>query len=345
MGIRVTQNMMVRNYLRAYNRNLSYVSKSEQRMLGQKYNKASENISDTSRALRVRQNLFDNEVYTTNIRDANARLEAAENNLTSINEILEKAREQIINKAANDPSASARETLATELDNLKDEMVQFMNAQFSDSYLFGGTENGEPPFAVGEDGRLTYHGFAVDDITFDADQQKYIYTNPETGEQLPVPEDGEQYVDIGMGMTMNGDSVNSNSAFKISFSGLEVFGCGKDENGVSQNIFNMLKDAADILRKEPFDREALENVSVAMKDSREDLTLQISGIGTQTQFLETSLDRLDKENLTLTTLQQKLEVTDTAVESMNWKVYTALLNATYQFSSQVLPNTLMDFIR
>ncbi len=345
--MRVTQNSMVRNYLRTMNRNLSRLSKSEQRMLGQKYSKASESISDTSRALRVRQELFQNDLYSTNVRDVQGRLSSAESNLSSINEILQSAREQLIGKGMNDPNATARDTIATELENLRDEILQFANAQFSGSYLFGGTENGEGPFDVNADGRMTYHGYAVDDIRYDETDGKYYYNDPAdpASPSIAIPQNGDQYIDVGLGLTMSGDSVDGKSAFKITFSGLEVLGFGKSADGVSNNVFNMLNDAAALLRDDPLDRDALQSLSKNLEGQNELLNLQISEIGTKTQFLEKAQERIENDVLNLTTLQQKLEVSNTAEESMNWKMYSALMSATYQFSSQVLPMSLMDFIK
>lgn len=344
--MRVTQNSMVRNYLRTVNTNLSRLAKSEERMLGQKYSKASESVADTTRALRVRQTLFDNELYASNIRDVSARLSSAESQMTSISEILVSAREQLMSKGANDTNASVRDTIATEIDSMKDELIQFMNAQFSDSYLFGGTENGEAPFKVGDDGRLTYHGYAVDDIYFDDAQGKYMYQDPNDPAAPPVavPEDRPQFVDVGMGLTMTGNEVDAHSAFQVTFSGLDLFGCGKNQDGVSNNIFNMLTDASKALRAEPYDREASKAIGQNLKSQNERLLMHVSELGTKTQFLETTSSRIEDDNLNLHTLQQKLEVSDIAQESMNWTMYTALMSATYRFGSQVLPNSLMDFL-
>ena len=173
--MRVTQNQMTRTFLRHMNTNLERLSKSEERMTGQKYKKSAENVTDTARAFRVRQELFDNETYTTNIRDADAKLSSAESNLNSINSIMVTAREQIILRGMNDPTKLQRVNLAQELEGNLGEIIQFSNSVFSGRYLFDGSENGVPPFSVGEDGRLAYHDIPVDMVyTNDAGQLCYL---------------------------------------------------------------------------------------------------------------------------------------------------------------------------
>ncbi len=371
--MRVTQNQMTRTFLRHMNTNLERLSKSQDRMTGQKYKKSAENISDTARAYRIRQELYDNELYTTNIRDIDAKLSSAESDLNSINSIMVTAREQIVLRGMNDTNKMQRVNLAQELEGNLNEIIQFANSQFSGRYLFDGSENGEPPFSV-ENGRLAYHHIPVDNIYKNSSGQlcyryqevpdpdnpgqtkkEFVepdsYTNPTPPTapvvEMVIPEDVDQFVDIGAGITMSGNRVEERSAFNLTFSGLEILGYGKTEDGIPKNVYSQLQDAITELQKEngDFDRSHMEDISNTMKDSTEDLRLTVIDIGTKTQFLEKTLEGLENDNENLTKLQQKLEVADTAEESIAWKNYHALMMATYQFGSKVVPTSLMDFLQ
>jgi flagellin-like hook-associated protein FlgL len=373
ISMRVTQNQMTRTFLRHMNTNLERLSKSQDRMTGQKYKKSAENISDTARAYRIRQELYDNELYTTNIRDIDAKLSSAESDLNSINSIMVTAREQIVLRGMNDTNKMQRVNLAQELEGNLNEIIQFANSQFSGRYLFDGSENGEPPFSV-ENGRLAYHHIPVDNIYKNSSGQlcyryqevpdpdnpgqtkkEFVepdsYTNPTPPTapvvEMVIPEDVDQFVDIGAGITMSGNRVEERSAFNLTFSGLEILGYGKTEDGIPKNVYSQLQDAIAELQKEngDFDRSHMEDISNTMKDSTEDLRLTVIDIGTKTQFLEKTLEGLENDNENLTKLQQKLEVADTAEESIAWKNYHALMMATYQFGSKVVPTSLMDFLQ
>ncbi|MBR5486081.1 MAG: hypothetical protein IKV41_06170 [Oscillospiraceae bacterium] len=560
--MRVTQNSLTRNYLRNMNTNLSRLSKTQERMLGAKYSKASENLADTSRAIRVRQNLHDNENYATTIRDAEARLSSAESNITSINDILVTAREQIMLSAANDTDATARDVYAQQIECLRDEILQFANAKYADTFMFGGSENGQAPFsyvqagdqiqgttsflgerteieefrlyieidgipsygvinfasdtpqefvdymnqteffvdnnlrltvnadggydlenptglivedleiiepdtvltpaegnfkiivdgetytmeipaknngrdymqddelidaintkleekfglvdgvpaiqieksekgyttkvngdmivsypdtsnlaasyrkmsadekedavannlqaflgfgtegavnnlktvASAENGMLAYNGIPVDYISYDTKIGSYVYGVDENSMQL-VPENQAQYVDIGLGLVMTGNQVQSASAFKVTFSGLDLLSCGTNEKGEPNNVINILTEAAKLLREEPLDKEKFGSLTDLLKEKTEDLRLNLTDIGTKCTFLDQTATRIEDDIFNLKKLQEKLEVSDTAEESINWQMYTAVMNATYQFGSQVLPVSLMDFIK
>lgn len=349
--MRITQNMMKRSYLRRMSSNLKRYNETMERMTGPKYTKASDNLSDTSRALRVRQTITDNNQYLVNIRDANGRLSAAENNLMSVNDILVTAQEQLLTKALNDPNATSRHVVAKELDGMREEMIQFLNSKFSTAFLFGGTENGKAPFDIGEDGFLTYNGVPVDDIYEDPADGKLYHdaedpANPGAAPvKTPVPESEPAYIDVGLGLIVTQDQVESHSAFQITFSGARILGFGETDDGETKNLYNMLKKASDALRTEPFDRELVSKFSDSIKANTETMMFTVTDIGAKTNFLDKTVERIENDNHNLTLLQQKLEVSDTAEEAMNWKMYSAVMMATYQFGAQVLPMSLMDFIK
>lgn len=346
--MRVTQNMMTRNYLSSLNRNLSNLNSSQEKIYsGRKYQHGSENVSDSARALRVRKQLFDDQVYLDNVRDADSFMASGESNLRSINDILVSARDKI-QKGQSDTYSTQRVDIGKEIEKLKDQVLQFANAQFAGKNLFGGTNSGSAPFTVGADGRLEYNTIPVDDIRQDANGD-YVYdlTNPDgTTSTLPVPMEEELYIDLGLGLQMTGDQVDPRSAFKTSFSGLELFGFGKDPaTGMSNNVFNLLKDATDGLSAGTYDRDTMGVLSDHLKLRTEKLMLNVIDIGTRTNFLEKTTERLENDILNLTQIQQKLEVTDDPTESINWKTYNYAWMATLQFGAQVLPVSLMDFIK
>ena len=196
------------------------------------------------------------------------------------------AREQIILRGMNDPTKLQRVNLAQELEGNLGEIIQFSNSVFSGRYLFDGSENGVPPFSVGKEGRLEYHNIPVDMVyTNDAGQLCYLKkvdpneadsskweiadyygkdengdsikqkfeddiankVDPPTYKEFVIPEDVSQYVDIGNGITMNGNRVEGHTAFELTFSGIRMLGFGKNEDGVPNNVYNQLVDAIEEL--------------------------------------------------------------------------------------------------
>ncbi|MBE6906512.1 MAG: flagellar hook-associated protein 3 [Ruminococcaceae bacterium] len=347
--MRVTQGMLTRSFLKNINTNLSNRAKSQEKIeSGKKFSRSSENLSDAARALKVREELYANKKYLSNIENVQSRLSAAETNLSSINSVLVTAWDKM-QKALTDTSTNERDILAQEVDSLKDEVLQFANSQFSDKYLFGGSNNGSAPFT--EDsatGKILYNGVPVDNIKKDTDGTYYYYKTPadEAGDiKTAVPENSDVYLDIGLGLNMTGSTVDPRSAFKVSFSGLDIFGCGTDsETGLPNNVFSLLSNAVDTMNSQPMDSDQLSQISDFLKTKTQKVLLSITDIGTKTNFLDNSANRLENDILNLTTAQQTLEITDDTSETIQWKMYDYAYKATLQMGSKVLPLSLMDFI-
>lgn len=348
--MRVTQNMLSRNYLKNLNTNLSNLTKSQEKISsGKKFNRSSENVADAARALKVRDQLYTDEQYKSNIENVQNRLSSAESNLSSINSILVSARDKM-QKALTDTSGSVRDILAHEVESLKDEVLQFANAQFSDKYLFGGSNNAGAPFTIDQSsGEVLYNGVPAADIQKNTDGTYYYYksvADKTNDTKTPVPENTDVYLDIGLGLNMNGSTVDPRSAFKVSFSGLDILSYGSDaDTGLPNNVINLLSEAAKTMTQEPMDNDRLSEISDLMQRKADDVMLQVTDIGTKCNFLDKSVERLDNDIFNLKKSQQSLEITDDATESVQWKMYNYAWMASLQYGAKVLPVSLMDFIK
>lgn len=343
--MRITQSMLTRNYLKSLNNNLSNLAKSNNKLTsGRKFTRMSENVSDGSRALKIREQLYKNEQHLINIRDAEAELSSAESNLLSMNDILQKVQEKVIAGLSDTSSNSKREVLAQEVSSLKEQILQFANAQFADKFLFSGSNNATPPFTADADGKLLYNGRPVDDI-YKKDGE-YFYDN--AGVETPIPQNEDVYIDIGLGIQFSGGKVDPTSAFKVSFSGLDVLGFGKNAEGFPNNLYNLLNDIENALKppeKEAYDGDKLGSMLNHLKEQNDMLMTNITDIGTRVGFLEKTGERLDSDIANLTELRSNIEAVDDATESMNMKMYEYAWMVTLQFGSKILPQSLMDFLR
>jgi flagellin-like hook-associated protein FlgL len=215
------------------------------------------------------------------------------------------------------------------MDSLREQIVQFANAEFARGYLFGGTNNAEAPFSVDGDGRLLYNGIDIDSIYRDPADGLCYYDNA-LGDKTLVPENSEVFQDVGIGLTVShGAAVDPRSAYRASFSGLDVLGFGKTTDGVSNNLFNLLKDASDVLRSENFDEDALKAIGDNIEEQRNILMSNIIDIGARSNFLDKTAERIEKDNDNLIALQQKIEVVDIPTETISWKTYTAVMEAIF----------------
>lgn len=350
--MRVTQRAVTRNYLN----NLAMVGKNRNDSLdrmasGRKYKRLSDNVTDSARALTVRDQLRHTEQALDTIRDANGPMASAESNLMDINELMDTARERLVQMMGTDVNEVKPEIVGKEIKALKEQTLQFINAKFSNGYLFAGTDQSGPPFTLNDDNDLLFNGVLVQDIKKDDDGFFTDGTgNPPV--RVPVPQNGDVYVDIGLGIKMTGDSVDPRTAFKTSFSGLEILGYGKDADGDPRNIFEMLDEIEKTLvpadGSKPDIGKMSERIGV-MKgklDKRaEEFLINVTELGTRQSFIETIEDRLTDDHFNLSEMQNSLETVKAEDETIMYGVHVAAYNQMLQMGAQILPPSLMDYLR
>lgn len=345
--MRVTQSMITRNYLKGLNRTLSDRASSNERITsGRRFTKISENVSDGARALKIREQMYKNEQQLVNIRDAQGELSGAESNLKSINEILQTVQEKSLAGISGTASGDKRKILAQEIDNLKDQVLQFANARFADKFLFSGTNNAAAPFTVDASGKLLYNSKPVDEIYKNPVDGKFYIDDPTA---TPIPQNDPIYIDVGLGMKFSGSTVDPKSAFEVSFSGLNVLGFGVDaDSGLPNNLYSILDNISKTLNPTPpaeFDKDAADALHKQLVKQTDVLMENITDVGTRVNFLDKTTERLENDLDNLDKLRAKLEAVDDATETINMKMYEFAWMATLQIGSKLIPQSLMDFIR
>lgn len=358
--MRVTQSSMSRNYLKALTRNLNNLNATTERMqTGLKLRRVSDNTSDASRAYAVREQLYKTETALVNIRDAYGELSSAEGSLMNANGILQLMQEKMIKLANGTYDASQRNVLAIEVENMQKQLIQLGNSQFGNKHLFSGTNNADIPFTLNANGDVTYNGTKIDDmVPYSATlplsanaPTDYAYKdgiamtedplNP--GTFIPVNKNAPIYIDINLGLSLNGAKVDPMTAIKLSVSGTETFGFGRDANGLPNNLMSFAGDVIKALRSD--DVTALRGLIDKSKGVLDGLIMSLTDIGTRTNFLNNSADRFESDIVTLKEVQNNLETSKIEEEATNYKIFERAWQVSLQLGAKVLPISLFDFMR
>lgn len=148
--MRVTNNITTRQFLTNNNRLLTRQIQSENRISTQRrFNRVSEDIVNGNKAMVIRRQLRDLDIYNDNLGSAKAIFNAAETNLTSIaHDNYISVEERLVAATNGTYSQEEFDIFATELDEIADEMVKTLNADFSERQLFGGASNQQTPFRI-----------------------------------------------------------------------------------------------------------------------------------------------------------------------------------------------------
>ena len=339
--MRVTQSSLTRNYIKNLNRNISNLAQSNQRMTSErKFSRVSENTADAARAFNVREQLYKNEQYLVNIRDAEGELASAESNLKSMSSLLQTVEERLLEAMNGTKGPEDREIYAREIESIRDQLLQFANAKYGNKYLFGGTNNATPCMQFDATGKLLFNGVEVDTMITDANGK------PLTAGGDAVPQSKDVYLDMGLGLKVTGGNFDTKSAVKVSTSALEMLGFGSSTvDGVElpNNLISLLDKVVSDLRNN--DVGALGTKLTQVQERSKEFVVALTDLGTRSNFLSQTTERLENDILNLKTTQKNLEAVDIEEEAIYNKSYETAWMITLQLGSKVLPVSIFDFMR
>lgn len=346
--MRVTGRSSSRNYLKYLNKALTDQAAIQERMASKnRFEKVSDDVSSGIQAMKARTELFKAEKNLDNVQSINDMMTSAESALISSEERLSDIYPKILKAVNGTTNESDRKVLAQEIEAMRMEILTNLNTQISGQYLFGGTNNYSAPFTFDDKtGKLKYNGVLVDEIQKREDGT-YFYESQDAGGnkiEVEIPMDKDVYMDVGLGIRMSGPSVDASTAFKISFSGLDIAGWGVDGEGMSDNFLNILGEIHDELVSDNYSSKNVDKLATKLKALSDKFLTNVTDMGSRTQFLSSMEDRLEKNVNTLDNKISRLTATEYDEESIHQATNTAVLNALYRLGSSVIPLSLMDFL-
>ncbi|MGI6040140.1 MAG: hypothetical protein GX257_00930 [Clostridiales bacterium] len=343
--MRITNSSIMRNYLGNLHSSINNLSKSNERLSSmRKYSKSSENTTEASKAFTVRDQLYKNEQYLSNIEYSIDEFSAAETSLLTINSLLQTVQERSIRANTGTIDETGRSVIAKEIENIKGQVLQSINIKFGIRYLFGNSNNEGPPFSVDDEGMLAYNGIRVADMVSDSSTGKLMYKNPAydptdaaSKQYIEVPKNKDVYMDVGLGIKVVGNEVMPSSAIKISSSGIEAIGFGEN------NLYDLLTDIENSLRTG--EMTDIDKKLEALADHKDNILIHVTDLGSRTSYLEKSKERIENEVFNLKVKQRGLEAVDLEYETINNKSLEMAWMINLQLGSQILPASIFDFLR
>ena len=334
--MRVTTNAILRNYKSNLSASMTNLDTARTRvMTGRKFSSAAEDPASALRAALLERKYVRNNDYISTVEDVLSRQDAQEDAAYQISvEAMEMSKKygfEALN--ATNQDAQTRQAYAAAWRGAQQNMLKSLNATYGDQYLFAGADANNQPFELitGKDGKqiLTYRGIDVS-----------------SGDQTILEQMAQEsvYVDIGFGLDDGGGSVSDSNAFDTALSGLKPSGYGVDEQGNPKNMILLAGQIADALEEEPFDAEKYKTLLGGFDSGREALSTQITDLGTKTQFLETTKDRLEDNKINLTTELDQLVNVDyaDAISDFSWAQYA--YNAALKVGTNILSPSFIDFM-
>ena len=145
--MRINSGVMVDNMMRNLQDNMKKLDKLNQQLSsGKKFSKPSENPIGAAESMEIGSVLSKHEQYIDNIGEAKDWMKSSESALKNSGKILQRAREQAVYGANGSLSEGDRIQIATEVGELKKELINVANSKLGDRFLFSGQKTTTKPF-------------------------------------------------------------------------------------------------------------------------------------------------------------------------------------------------------
>ncbi len=161
--MRISTTQIYTQGLKAFGDQQTKLSTLQQQIsTGRKLTKPSDNPAASARVLELEQVVAINEQYQSNISQAKHRLELEDSTLTSVENVMQRIRELVIQGNNGVMSAESRNAIADEIDERYKELVSLSNTTDENGdFLFAGYQNRSEPFTeltIGSIKQIQFNG-------------------------------------------------------------------------------------------------------------------------------------------------------------------------------------------
>lgn len=363
--MRIAQRTISRNYLTYLNNTLSkradILENSED---GLRFRKLSEDVAAGARAMDTQESRYAALQQKNTADELLKEMESAWTSLGTSDSIIQDVLEKMKEAAGVRPTEKL-ETIKKEIGEMKAQYLQQLNAQYGGKYLFGGTNNASPPFTENEDGRLLFNGVEVSKI-YKANGKFYVSQDGQTKDpdnDSVVPQSGAIYLDVGMGLQVGGEGVDPRTAFQVNVIGLEAVGfmdftpdipttLGEHQNeddraewiSKTNNIYDLISEVEDLLAP-GYAEEKLDDMQLRLTKMNDTMRMARTEVDTRANSLEYTINRLSSDIDGMEKLEDSLMTAEPAGEAIKMKDVEYAWRAVLALGNQILPSSLLDYLR
>ena len=361
--VRITTSGMMYNYRSNLNKSTSNLNNAMMKVMTQRnFNEYAANPAGATRAFRLYSSLNSVQAQYSNNTTVTSKFQSAWSVLKGVLDDLTNELGQVpAMQGLNTPNLDALDTQGQILQEGTEALVQSMNSRYNEDYIFAGSDNQTPPFAI-KDGHITYRGVKLDvDLNLEYADEKGNPMLDENGKAMTNQQvldkwatEDPLYVDVGLGFELdeNGKVIES-TAFDSSISGIAVLGYGVDEDGDPKNLASIMLRLSEIFQgydpdaADPWggNKEEAERLLNKFNESRENTIEAHSQISAEATFLESNGTQLKTSFDSMNTELVDVEMVDPAdaIQALVWA--QTCYSAALQVGANAIPQSLMDYMK
>lgn len=384
--MRVTNSSYYRNFTNSINNVHGRLNKSMNKVSsGKAYEKASDNPLAYYEGKKIDNQYQDTLSKLGLITNVKNRLYQQELGARSIQNRLSEAKKKIeyVRSDSNNSDMQIVQTVRDDLLQKQQSMVNDLNAQYQNNYIFGGSDTTTPPFTLSADGReLTFdHTFAGDDsatkmvmtLTQQADGT-YQYEFSGTKGNPPANMDSDEtldnivkamretgYMDVGYGNISEPDTLlDTNTGGLNLITGLSAGAMNAmSDSQAKDEVIKRLNNSPVALvgkaviasdnyigggSREDFS-SALGTVMDTMTDTEHSVSTVYSDLGNKYSLLESTEEKLTTIKLALTEQYKEKLGADPYEAITEMFSYQQSYNAALRVGSNMMSSSLFDFVK
>ena len=323
--MRITQNSMNRTQLMGLNDSLGRLQRTQEMLTsGKRLVRPSDSPVDTVSAMRLRDQQRSLSALGENIKDGTSRMHAADDALTRSHTMLNRIRTLVVAGAHGVAGPQQRLAYASEIEQIRQGMVQLANTQYAGQPVFGGT--------------------TANDNAFDPSTGKFIGNDEPVLRKVTEAEGAAGDINIGVsGVAAFGDTKPTAAAPDPDPS-TTILAKGDAATGAPSGLIDRV--VLELSKADgSFDPATMSAMLSELDAAQDKLSAASSTVGARVNRL-TGLDDLngrldDGAQVALS----KVEDVDFIKAAMDLNIQSNAYNAALQASAKILQPSLMDFLR
>ena len=145
--MRITNSMMTQSVIRNINNNMQRLNEAqEETSTGVEIQEASDDPIAATKTLQYRSVIAKIEQYQSNATDATSWMEVTEDTLESLTDTVQQIRDLTSQASSDILDDTELEAISAEVSELKNTILELLNTQYADRYIFGGYATAEAPY-------------------------------------------------------------------------------------------------------------------------------------------------------------------------------------------------------
>jgi len=292
-----------------------------------KLNTPADNPVGTTKVLEVRTDKVNNDQFTTTARLAEAFLENSDHALADLVDITVRAKEIALSQASGPSSNdSSRLGVAEEVSQLYQQALAAANRKIGTRYLFGGYRTDNPPVDI----EGSYRG---DDGEMMVEVSKDVYL------AMNIP--GIEVFNTSPGDSKDGRALFGEGELASSPTG-QLKGVQR-ENVQNVNVFSELLNLRTSLLTG--DLEGIRGTLERFDQAHTRLVATRAKIGSRIQGLRSTVQTLERHNITNANVTSELEDADMAKVVTDLAKEETIFRSALASSQRLVQPTLLDFLK